>query len=426
MVTSMARVHWNRRCFIGGSDARIIMGDDEAALIRLWREKRGEAERRTSPATSFVQLGRATEELNRSWYERNTGRQVRDVQRRVKHSAIPWMAATLDGIVEGIEAVFEAKFMLPWSFSEEAAAEKYMAQLQHNMWVTHLRSSVLSIITGGGKWVEVTIPMDPLYLSVLVSAEKKFWRCVQSGEVPHLINAQPPRPRIEAIRIVAKGEPSAILDGEQSATLRDRLLAEIGEITSTERAASWAQEALAAKNKLAASDAKLIEDTIGDAQRRPEGELWRQFELVRPHILGALLDAVAQGLRAMGHVRLEALPRMADFALWAAACETALWPAGIFARAYAANRRAAIESIMEADPIATCLRSIMAARTTWTGSASDLLRLCAESARERPPGGIAWAKNPRVLAGRLRRAQTFLRTLASRSRSLVKAAQGQE
>ena len=92
--------------------------------------------------------------------------------------------------------------MLPWSFSEEAAAEKYMAQLQHNMWVTHLRSAVLSIITGGGKWVEITIPMDPLYLSVLVSAEKKFWRCVQSGETPHLINAEPPRPRIEAIRIV--------------------------------------------------------------------------------------------------------------------------------------------------------------------------------------------------------------------------------
>ena len=178
------------------------MGTDEAALVRLWREKRGEAEPADLSGNLIVQLGRATEELNRSWYERNTGRRVRDVQRWVKHSAISWMAATLDGIVEGTEAVFEAKFMLPWSFSEEAAAEKYMAQVQHNMWVTHLRSSVLSIITGGGKWVEITIPMDPLYLIVLVSAEKKFWRCVQSGEVPHLINAEPPRPRIEAIRIV--------------------------------------------------------------------------------------------------------------------------------------------------------------------------------------------------------------------------------
>jgi predicted phage-related endonuclease len=174
----------SRRSFIGGSDARIIMGSDEAALIRLWREKRGEAEPEDLSGNLIVQLGSATEELNRSWYERNTGRRVRD------------------GIVDVTEAVFESKFMLPWSFSEEAAAGKYMPQLQHNMWVTHLRTSVLSIITGGGKWVEITIPMDPLYLSVLVSAEKKFWRCVQSGEVPHLVLAEPPRPRIEAIRIV--------------------------------------------------------------------------------------------------------------------------------------------------------------------------------------------------------------------------------
>ena len=195
-------IYPHRRCFIGGSDARVIMGNDEAVLIQLWREKRGEAEPVDLSGNLVVQLGAATEELNRSWYERHTGRRITDVQRRVNHSAIPWMAATLDGIVEGSEAVFEAKFMLPWSFSEEAAAEKYMAQVQHNMWVTHLKSSVLSIITGGGKWVEITIPMDPLYLTVLVSAEKKFWRCVQSGEVPHLINAEPPRPRIEAIRIV--------------------------------------------------------------------------------------------------------------------------------------------------------------------------------------------------------------------------------
>src|SRR5260221_13077810 len=199
---ALDRLHTNRRAFVGGSDARVIMGDDEEALVRLWREKRGEVEPEDLSGNLSVQLGRATEELNRSWYQRNTGRGIRDVQRRVRHSAIPWMAATLDGIVEATEAVFEAKFMLPWSFSEEAAAEKYMAQLQHNMWVTHLRSSVLSIITGGGKWVEIAIPMDPLYLSVLVSAEKKFWRCVQSGEPPHLINAEPPRPRIEAVRIV--------------------------------------------------------------------------------------------------------------------------------------------------------------------------------------------------------------------------------
>jgi putative phage-type endonuclease len=201
----MARRHsWtlDRRTFIGGSDAQTIMGNSETALIRLWREKRGEAESEDLSGNLIVQLGAATEELNRSWYERNTGRCVSNVQRQVRHSAIPWMVATLDGIVEGTGAVFESKFMLPWSFSEEAAAEKYMAQVQHNMWVTHSREAVLSIITGGGKWVEIPIPLDPLYLTVLVSAEKKFWRCVQSGEPPHLVNAAPPRPRIEAIRIV--------------------------------------------------------------------------------------------------------------------------------------------------------------------------------------------------------------------------------
>ena len=115
--SARASFELDRRIFIGGSDARIIMGSDEAALVRLWREKRGEAEPEDLSGNLIVQLGTATEELNRSWYERNTGRRIRDVQRRVKHSAIPWMAATLDGIVEGVEAVFEAKFMLPWSFS---------------------------------------------------------------------------------------------------------------------------------------------------------------------------------------------------------------------------------------------------------------------------------------------------------------------
>src|SRR5215471_10162181 len=192
----------DRRSFIGGSDARIIMGFDEAALLRLWREKRGEAQPEDLSDNLVVQLGSATEELNRTWYERNTGRRVTSAQHHVKHSILPFMAATLDGVVEGANAIFEAKFMLPWSFSEEAAVAKHMAQLQHNMWITNIRSAVLSIITGGGKWVEITVPMDPLYLSVLIAAEKKFWRCVQSGEVPHLINAEPPRPRHEAIPFV--------------------------------------------------------------------------------------------------------------------------------------------------------------------------------------------------------------------------------
>ena len=195
-------VQLNRRFFIGGSDARIIMGSDEAALIRLWREKRGDAEPEDLSGNLIVQLGLVTEALNRQWFERNTGQTVECVQHRLRHPVLRWMGATLDGIVAGSRAVFEAKFMLPWSFSEEAAAEKHMAQLQHNMWVINSRLAALSVITGGGKWVEIKIAADSLYQHLLLTAEKKFWRCVESGEPPRLFGVEPPRARIEAVRIV--------------------------------------------------------------------------------------------------------------------------------------------------------------------------------------------------------------------------------
>ena len=191
-----------RRYFIGGSDAKIIIGKDEAALVRLWKEKRGEIEPDDLSGDLLVQLGNVTEHLNRHWYEKNTSYVITDVQRQVFHNVHRWMAATLDRRVETIGAVFEAKFMLPWNFSEEAAAEKHMAQLQHNMWVTASRIAVLSIITGGGKWVEMTIPADPLYQHLLLTAEKKFWRCVETSEPPRLFGNEPPRPRVEAVRTV--------------------------------------------------------------------------------------------------------------------------------------------------------------------------------------------------------------------------------
>ncbi len=192
----------DRRTFIGGSDSRIIMGADEAALVRLWREKRGEAEPEDLSGNLIVQLGLVTEDLNRRWYEANTGQVIVDMQQRVHHPALKWMAATLDGRVEGSDAVFESKFMLPWSFSEEAAAAKYMPQLQHNMWVVAARTAVLSIITGGGKWVELVVHADPLYQHLIVTAERKFWRCIENGESPQLFGVDPPKPKIEAIRIV--------------------------------------------------------------------------------------------------------------------------------------------------------------------------------------------------------------------------------
>ena len=98
--------------------------------------------------------------------------------------------------------------MLPWSFSEEAAAEKHMAQLQHNMWVTNARSSALSIITGGGKWIEMTKPADALCQHFLVTAERRFWRCVQTGETRRVpMGSRPPRPRVRSgLRIVDMSE----------------------------------------------------------------------------------------------------------------------------------------------------------------------------------------------------------------------------
>jgi predicted phage-related endonuclease len=196
------RITRDRRSFIGGSDARIIMGDNEEALLRLWREKRGEVDPKDLSGNLIVQLGVVTENLNRRWYEANTGQVITDIQRQIRHPALRWMAATLDGRVAATEAVFEAKFMLPWSFSEEAAVTKYTPQLQHNMWVVAARSAVLSVITGGGKWVEITTHADPLYQHLIVTAERKFWRCVESGEPPALFGVDPPKPRIEAVRIV--------------------------------------------------------------------------------------------------------------------------------------------------------------------------------------------------------------------------------
>ena len=126
-VSSKSISKSDRRSFIGGSEHQIIMGDDETALLRLWREKRGEVEPEDLSGNLIVQLGADTEELNRRWYEANTGEVITDIQRHVRQPALRWMAATLDGRVASSGAVFEAKFMLPWSFSEEAAAEKIRA-----------------------------------------------------------------------------------------------------------------------------------------------------------------------------------------------------------------------------------------------------------------------------------------------------------
>jgi predicted phage-related endonuclease len=251
------------------------MGDDQATLVRLWREKRGEVEPQDLSNNLVVQLGTVTEDLNRRWYERNTGQVVGSVQKRVQHPVHSWMAATLDGLVSPGGGVFEAKFMLPWTFSEEAAAEKHMAQLQHNMWVVNARTAALSIITGGGKWVQIVIGADPLYQHLLLTAEKKFWRCVMSGEEPRVFGVEPPKPRLEAVRTVDMSESSS--------------WAEFSEVYQQTRQAHLDHEGAKAELKrLVPEDAKEAVGHGVKAKRTRSGAI--SFELVAPEASHAQLQ----------------------------------------------------------------------------------------------------------------------------------------
>jgi hypothetical protein len=152
-------------------------------------------------------------------------------------------------------------------------------------------------------------------------------------------------------------------------------------------------------------------EPIPEARRRSEAELWAAFEVERPRILGVLLDGVVEGLKRLHETHLPKLPRMADFALWATACETAFWPAGTFWSAYCRNRDEAVEGVIEADPIAAAVRAIMATRTEWTGTASDLLGALAEATGERVAKSKTRPDGARALAGRLRRVAPVLRKI---------------
>jgi hypothetical protein len=153
----------------------------------------------------------------------------------------------------------------------------------------------------------------------------------------------------------------------------------------------------------------LMLEPIPEERRRPEAELWKAFNSERPHLLGALLDGVVEGIKRLPYTHLDKLPRMADFALWATACETAFWPAGTVSAAYCDNRDEAVEGVIDADPIAAAVRTLMATRTDWTGKASDLLGALGDMVGERSAKAKTWPDSPRALSGRLRRAATFLR-----------------
>jgi hypothetical protein len=136
------------------------------------------------------------------------------------------------------------------------------------------------------------------------------------------------------------------------------------------------------------------------------------FDKERPRILGALLDAVAYGLKRLPHVRLKRLPRMADFAVWIAACEPALWEAGTFADAYQSNRDAAAATTIEADLVASALSALMDTRNTcWAGTATELLAALAAHVPESQQRGKGWPVQPNLLTGRLRRMAPAMRKI---------------
>ena len=150
---------------------------------------------------------------------------------------------------------------------------------------------------------------------------------------------------------------------------------------------------------------------ISEASRRTEAEFWQAFRQDCPKILGALLDCLVHGLQHLPRTRLNRHPRMADFARWATACETAVWPAGTFIDAYMGNRAQTVDSVIEADQVASTVRAWMADGTNWSGTASDLRTCLSEHAGTAVTNEKTWPSTPRALSGRLRRAATFLRTV---------------
>jgi hypothetical protein len=152
-------------------------------------------------------------------------------------------------------------------------------------------------------------------------------------------------------------------------------------------------------------------EPIPEECRRPEVELWAEFESARSSILGVLLDAVVEGIIRRPDTHMEKLPRMADFALWGTACETALWRTGTFWSAYCGNRDEAVNSVIEADLVAVAICALVPAQTHWTGTASDLLAELGKKVGEEGIKSRSWPKSPNGLSRKLRHLASFLRKI---------------
>jgi predicted phage-related endonuclease len=188
----------DRALGIGGSDANIILSGDDERVLRLWREKRGEAEPEDLSGKLAVMLGSWTEDFNRQWYEKLSGNRIVDAGRALTCATYRWRKCTLDGVVEASGAIFEAKHTNSFVKADEVL-ERYMPQLQHNMAVAGSDRAVLSVIFGNAKYEMFEVAADWLYQLDLFKAEQAFWSAVLSGEPPVAMEA-PPAPRPVATR----------------------------------------------------------------------------------------------------------------------------------------------------------------------------------------------------------------------------------
>ncbi|WP_162935656.1 YqaJ viral recombinase family protein [Tsuneonella amylolytica] len=180
-----------RRHSIGGSDANIILSGSDEKVLRLWQEKRGEAEPEDLTGNLAVMLGSWSEAFNRQWYERDSGLAVSRVGISITSEQQPWRTCTLDGYVDALAAVWEAKHTNAFTSAEDALA-RWMPQLQHNMAVIGCERAVLSVIFGNAKWEVFEIAADWLYQDELLEAEQRFWDCVLTGEPPVALPPPPP------------------------------------------------------------------------------------------------------------------------------------------------------------------------------------------------------------------------------------------
>lgn len=210
-----AEARAQRRHTIGGSDARIIMSGDQDAIEHLWRQKRGETPEDDYSDVLLVQMGVVMEPLVLDWFERKTGMLVDSEQLRVVHDTYSHLSCTLDGLVRDTEGgahigILEAKFMMPYRFELDAAVAKYMAQMQHNQYVTGYERGWFAIATGAASFFHVEVEADALYQATMLSVLDDFWSCVRTGQVPG--NPVVPPPPVEAVRVIDMRSSNAWAD----------------------------------------------------------------------------------------------------------------------------------------------------------------------------------------------------------------------